>query len=467
MLKFLIADAFRTVYANDLDAFVPELWANESLAILEENMVAANLIHRDFENELQTYGDVVNTRRPGEFVAKRKTNDDDVTDQNATATNVQVKLDQFFHVSFIIKDGEESKSFKSLVTEYISPAMLAHARVIDQIVLGQYARFIGNCGGKLGSAGTIANLLDMRQVMNDNKAYMDGRRLVLNTNTETDYLKLGEFTQAQQVGDGGTALQNATLGRKYGFDSYTCQNMASVATGNTVVTGAVNNASGYAAGTTTMTVDGLSAALPVNSWFTVAGDMTPQRIISSVGGATPTSVTFWPGLKYDVVDNAVITRYVPGAVNLTAGYAAGYAKEIVVDTFTVAPRVGQFITIGTSTSSDQAVNPIYTIIGVTGTTGITLDRPLSVAIADNDTINIGPAGHYNFAFHRNALALVVRPLALPQSGTGARAANVNHNGLGIRVVITYDGKAQGHRVTLDMLCGIAQLDMNLGAVLLA
>lgn len=26
-------------YANDNDALVPELWANESLAILEENMV--------------------------------------------------------------------------------------------------------------------------------------------------------------------------------------------------------------------------------------------------------------------------------------------------------------------------------------------------------------------------------------------------------------------------------------------
>lgn len=26
-------------YANDNDALIPELWANESLAILEENMV--------------------------------------------------------------------------------------------------------------------------------------------------------------------------------------------------------------------------------------------------------------------------------------------------------------------------------------------------------------------------------------------------------------------------------------------
>ncbi|MEX0827859.1 MAG: hypothetical protein WD005_02800, partial [Haliea sp.] len=49
----------------DNDAFVPEVWAQEGLAILEENMVAANLVHRDFENQIASFGDVVNTRRPG------------------------------------------------------------------------------------------------------------------------------------------------------------------------------------------------------------------------------------------------------------------------------------------------------------------------------------------------------------------------------------------------------------------
>jgi hypothetical protein len=45
-------------HAND--AFIAETWALEGLAILEENMVAANLVHRDFENEIARFGDVVN-----------------------------------------------------------------------------------------------------------------------------------------------------------------------------------------------------------------------------------------------------------------------------------------------------------------------------------------------------------------------------------------------------------------------
>lgn len=432
-------------------------------------MVAANLIHRDFQDEIAQFGDTVNTRKPGEFTAKRKTTTDDVTDQDATATNVPVQLNQHVHVSFLIRDGEESKSMTDLVETYMKPAMLANARFIDQVVLGQYPRFLAYGAGHLGIAATRDSLLNVRQAQTENKVYMDGRNMVLTPSTETDLLKLDIFTQAQQVGDDGTAIREAFLGRKFGYNMYTCQNMASVTVGNSVVTGAVNNAAGYPKGTTTMTVDGLSAALPVNSWFTVdtgtvAGDDTPQRIISSVGGATPTSVTFWPGLKNAVADNAVITRYTPGQINLAAGYVAGYAKELTVDTFTVAPRVGQLVTFGVSTSNDPLVNPTYSIIAVSGTTGITLDRPLVVALADDDKVNIGPAGHYNFAFHKNAMALVVRPLALPREGTGARAASVNYNGLGIRVVITYDGKSQGHRVTLDMLCGIALLDVLLGAV---
>ena len=57
-------------YANDNDAFVPEKWAMEGLMQLEENMVIANMVHRDFENEVARFGDTVNTRKPGEFEAE-------------------------------------------------------------------------------------------------------------------------------------------------------------------------------------------------------------------------------------------------------------------------------------------------------------------------------------------------------------------------------------------------------------
>ena len=82
--------SFQLVYANDLDAFIPEIWANESVAILLENMVASSMVHRDFSNDLAKFGDIVHTRKPAEFVAARKVKADDVTVQNAEATDIQV-----------------------------------------------------------------------------------------------------------------------------------------------------------------------------------------------------------------------------------------------------------------------------------------------------------------------------------------------------------------------------------------
>lgn len=464
-MSFLKVTPFKLAYvSNSVSAYVPEEWAQESLAILEENMVAANLVHRDFQDLIAEYGDTVNTRRPGQFTAIRKTDDDSVTDQSATATNVQVVLDQELHVTFVIKDAQQSKSFKNLVEEFLAPAMLAHARFLDRVVLGQYGRFImaGNSAGHLGTADGRNDILNTRLKMNTNKAYENGRNLILTPASETNLLQLDLFTQAQQVGDDGTALREAWLGRKFGFNTYMCQNASTVPTGATNAIGDVNNASGYGIGTTTMTVDVFGAAISNGSFFTVAGDDTPQRVTSTVGGATPTSITFVPGLLVAVADDAVITSYTPGAVNLVAGYAAGWNKQIAYDVFSVDPAVGQMVAFGTSSTS-----AVYTIVAIdTVNKLITLDRSLEAAIADDATINVGPPGNYNFAFHKDAIALVVRPLALPATNMGARSAVVNYNGLSIRVVMTYDGQAQGTRVTLDLLAGIQVLDTNLGAVML-
>lgn len=462
--KFLSANPFALAYDDYPDAFTPEMWANESIAILLENMVIGNLVHRDFSAQIASHGDVVNTRKPGQFKAVRKSADDNVTVQATTATNVAVRLDQHLHTSFIIKDADQSKAFKDLVVEYLSPGMQSIAQEIDLIVGGQVHQFHANRAGKLGGlSAAVADqyLLETREVLNINKAHTDGRNLILGPRAETVMLQNSNFINADKVGDDGTALREASLGRKYGLNTFAAQNQP-YHTATDVVAGAVNNASGYAAGSTAITVDGLSAAIAAGTYVTIAGDMTPLRVISSTGGATPTAIVLNRGLKYAVADNAVVTLYDPGTVNEAAGYDAGYDGAIAYDGVTVAAQVGQVVAFGTYSASQD----LYTVIGV-GTGTITLDRPLVAAIADGDAVFLGPPGGYNLAFHRNAIALVSRPLALPMPGTGARAGVANWNGMSMRVVITYDGNKQGHLVTVDTLLGVKVLDAALGAVLLS
>lgn len=485
-MQFVRTRPWTPVYVNTVTPFQPELWANESLAILEENMVMANLVHRDFENEVAKYGSIVHTRKPGKFKAIRKAPADNVTVQDATSTDVMVPMNQHVHTSFTILDSEQSKSFKDLVETFLQPAMLAQATYIDQLVLGQYHRFLRNTYGSLGAltgSNARTNVLGTRQVMNQNKAYMDGRKLILTPASETSLLDLDLTTAAYAVGDGGEALRKAYLGQKFGFDTFMCQNAPYITAGAVTLAGTISNSGGYNIGAVTLTVTGFTGAVGTGDWVTIAGEMYPHRILShteTLGNTT--QIVLNEALVKAVANGAAVTAYVSGATVTNGPYTAGigalsgglppsigHSKTITLGSLTVAPQVGQMVTFGVATSGGALSSPIYTIMDQVGgvtTASITLDRPLEAALATSDVVHLGPPGAFNLAFHRNALALVVRPLNTPQPGAGALSAVVSYKGLSIRVTIQYQGTSQGHLVTIDMLCGIALLDADLGAIML-
>lgn len=61
------------------------------------------------------------------------------------------------------------------------------------------------------------------------------------------------------------------------------------------------------------------------------------------------------------------------------------------------------------------------------------------------------------AFHRDALAMAIRPLAIPM-GARDRSAIANYNGLGIRVTYGYDMVHKLDVVSLDILYGMKVID---------
>lgn len=458
-IRLIISDLY--VPAHDNDALIPEVWAQEALLNLENNLVITNLVHRDFENLIARQGDTVNAHRPNTRLPARKVDGDTLTPAATTTTNVPVVLNQHLYDTFIIYDGEESKSMKSLVATHLVPAVKGLAQTLDQIVATQVYNFLPNSVGRLGQGITQSTLIALREEMNSNGVPLQGRKVVLTSAQEADLLDVERLTAADKIGDDGTALREALLGRKYGFDIYLDQNMPSIT--NTVapsVTTLVNNAAGYSKGDTTITVDGGTAAadLPVGSVVSIAGDDTPQ-IVTAIVGDPVTSITISPGLRRAVVDNAVVSVHQDGLINFGAGYAASWTKAMVTDTFTGAPASGQMVVLDALTT--QVYGAIQTS-NTLSTTSLTVDNALYQAVADNDVIGLGPDGEFGLGFIPEAIALVTRPLALPRPETGVRAAVVNYNGLSIRVVISYSPTAQGHIVTVDLLAGVKVLNQDLG-----
>jgi hypothetical protein len=48
----------------------PSIIANEALLVLENNLVMAGLVHRDYSDEFVQVGDTITIRKPAKFIAK-------------------------------------------------------------------------------------------------------------------------------------------------------------------------------------------------------------------------------------------------------------------------------------------------------------------------------------------------------------------------------------------------------------
>jgi hypothetical protein len=440
---------------NDLDATVPEYWAQEALTVLENSLGCSQLFWRNYESQIQQSGDTVNVQRPQPFTAMRKGLNEDVVVQAARATNIAVKLDQHPYVSFLIRDREMSLSFQNLVQIYLNPAVIALAEMIDKSAAGQVYQFLDNCSGKLGGltpSNAWTTVLGARKKLNDLKVPSGPRFGILGSSAETTMLSDPNFFAVDKSPDAPEAMRSAVLGRKANVLFLMSQNTPDPTAGaanNDVETAAVNNGAGYPVGATTIAANTFSGAIVDGSWLTIEGDMTPQRIDSITGGSSPTALTISPGLRHAVLDNAVITIYSPGAVNLSGGYEAGYEKTIAFDGFTELPQVGQGLCF------DADGTNIYAVVQVTSTT-VLLDRPLVTDIANDAPIFLLPAGGYNMVMHPMAVGMVVRPLDLPRDAN-VRAFVASYNNLSLRVTMSYDAKAQGTLVTVDMLLGFKKL----------
>ena len=451
---------------SGLQTYVPEVWAMESVAILKENMGVTNLVHRDFQNEVAKFGDLVHTRQPGQFKVKRRSDATVAANmpQQAVATDIQVPLNQWFNETFIIPEGAMSLSFKELVAIFLEPAVLSIARGVDRAVLGRAAvAFLGNDPQK--RAGRLNNLtresaydavVDCDRILNTNKAPIEDRSLLLAPNSKAAMLKVETFVQAMKRGDGGETLRTAELGSVLNFNTYMFQNVSSVLSG--CDTQAVAVGTDLPADYTGHIVITANKDIVVGEFLDIPGNDQPTYV-TAIDATDGEFVVLSEPLKY-ATSACSATRYKAGAI---AAYAAGWGEEVVV-TAAVLPQVGQLLAL---TGADT-VRRTYTVIEVTdngdGTGNLLLDRPLEYATTAAQPCYPGPIGTVNIAMHKNALALVTRPLATTHAA-GIEFGVQEDYGIGMRVAMQHLIN-QGLVVSVDLLAGVAVLNANLGVPLL-
>lgn len=201
----------------------PDIIAREALMVLRNNAVMANLVHRDYSDEFAAVGDTITVRKPATFEAKEYTNS--ITLQDATEGSVAVKLDKHLDVSFAVTSKEMTLDINDFSEQLLKPAMQAFADKVDAYLLG-LASGVTNQVTYAPATDNIRNkVVDARKYLTAAAAPLTDRRFVYGSDIEADLLKTDLFLAADKVGDEGTALREASLGRKLGLDFYTDQNV--------------------------------------------------------------------------------------------------------------------------------------------------------------------------------------------------------------------------------------------------
>lgn len=212
----------------------PAIIAREALMVLHNNAVFANLVYRDYSDEFVAgVGDTITIRKPAKFVAKEFTPGGSITMQNITESKVEVKMDKHLDVSVPVSSKEMTLDIGDFSAQVITPAMDAFADKIDSYLVALTDAASQKVTLKSADKPTQADIVDARAFLTKAAAPLTDRRFVYNSTVEAELLKT-DLISAEKVGDEGTALREASLGRKLGMDFYVDQNMDSATTAKAV-----------------------------------------------------------------------------------------------------------------------------------------------------------------------------------------------------------------------------------------
>jgi hypothetical protein len=396
--------------ANSL--LTPTKIAREALAQLENNMVMAGRVHRDYKHEFvdPKAGGTVTIRKPARFTV---TDGATASIQDVVEESVSLSVNQRKHVAWQFSMQDMTLTIEEYSERYIRGACIALANQIDSFLCQVAAQqFWMNAGTPGTTPATFAALGDLAKRLDKNSVPTDSRNTVLDPDANwslADALK--GLNSTKTVED---LIRKGFLAELAASQVYMDQNVYRITCGSRTGTILVNGA--VSTGASTIALDGL-------------------------GGATQTVKA---GEKFTIAG--------VNAVNPISKADLGFLQEFTV----LADATG-------SGSAIAALSIAPTIYG-SASGG---RQNVSALPADNAAITFkGTASTVypmNLGFHRNALALVTCPIALPESA--AFKARVTHRGLSIRVVKWYDGAEDLEKVRLDVLYGAKAVNPDLGGVL--
>lgn len=375
----------------------PTIIARTARVILENNLVMANKIFRDDRAFEAKIGATHTIRLPNRFKSNRgKTlNVSDAAEPSAVIT---INLQD--HVDFFFDSDELTLTIEEFADRYLKPAMSQLANDVEAEIALLYKEIwnsVGTAGTTPSSYATSVELVRTR--MDLMGVPQEGRCLVVEPNAwnkmATGMVALN-YTNPVSL----DALQKGYIPPIGGFEVYESQNIA-------------NHLNGTYTGT------------PLTEGAGAEGDL-----VTDSDGWTSTSLN-----KGDILTIGSVN-----AVNPQKRTTAGFLQDFVV---------GADIT-------DTAGDIDFTHTPIINAGGSAVYQTVDALPADGATITPKGASATSFpqnlAFHRDAMALAMADLVLPQGVDFA--ARSRYKGIAVRIVRAYDVNNDSFPCRLDVLYGV-------------
>jgi hypothetical protein len=387
--------------------------AKEALRLLKNELVAASLVYRQYEKTFGKVGDSISLKLP----FRTKAADGRVlVKQPLTDKTIPFKIDKQHHVGFEFTAKQRTLDIAMFSERYLKSGMSQLANKVDRNILLTLKKAYHTTGTPGIRSGKYIDFANASAKMTTYAVPKDGlRRLVMNPFTvatlSDEVTKLFKESMVEK------AFKAGYVGPVSDFMGYESNNLPTHKVGNytgtPLVNGAITNGS-------TIATDGWGASiatlLNVGDVFTVAGvfGINPQNYEST-------------GMLQEFV--------------VTATASSNGAGQ---STISVYPEMND----GTAT----------TVNAEGATVSLAAYQNVTALPADNAAITVlGLAGktyEQGYLFHRDAIALAMIDLELPESAVVKERVSDPDSGLSLSMTAAYDINEQAEIYRIDVVYGV-------------
>ncbi len=309
--------------ANDISAIMPKILARGLLA-LREQAVMPRLVNGSYAAEAAQKGDTIDVPIPSAQVASDVTpGPTPPTPADAAPGKVQVVLGNWKKTNFHLTDKEMAEVDRNehFVPMQTSEAIRALANEVNASIHAEYAGVYGFVGTPAATpfAADASDAIDARKTLHAQRAPKQNRRGVLDFDAEANALGLAAFADAEKTGESGVKIEGE-IGRKYGIDWFSDDNVVAHAAGSLTDVVTVTGANPVGTKTVNLSTDaGGAFDFIVGDIITVAGDSQTYVVTAAtgaVGASSSANVAIEPGLQVATSGGEAVALKAAHVVNL-------------------------------------------------------------------------------------------------------------------------------------------------------